>query len=199
MMLLLRPLLTVLAAVAFACLFDNSFADAGQEESCPRAIFFAKEDGLDKVSTFEEMNKLKACYVDYNIHWYSRHASLNNLLFRVFGIAIIVGSILVPVLNNVDALKRYVSMTSILVAICAALSGFLSWRENWASFRAAQFQLEYLERVWQLEMVEANRLEGEAASAKALEATRRLVESTFDVVSKETGGFFERVPAPKSS
>jgi uncharacterized protein DUF4231 len=203
MMLLLRyTLLTLLVVFVFACVLDKSFADANQEDAtghCPHAISFPKEDGLDKVSTFEEMNRLKACYVDYNIDWYSRHAFRYNMLFRTLGVVIVVGSIFVPILNNIDSVKRYVNIVSIIVAICASLSGFFSWRENWAAFRAAQFQLEYLERVWQLEMVEANRLEGEAASTKALEATRRLVEGAFNVVSKETGGFFERVPAPKSS
>lgn len=192
--------LTLMLAFSLSCLIDRNLAYGTEEDSsrnCPRAVY--EGDGADKKYTFEAMNKVKSCYLDYNIDWYREHVRWGNILFRILGIFIAVGSILVPILNNIEFTKKWVNLVSIGVAICASLSGFFGWRENWAAYRAAQFQLEYLERIWQLEMVEADSLEGEAASTKAVEATRRLVESVFGVVSRETGSFFERVPAPKSS
>ena len=143
---------------------------------------------------FRALEQVRTCYVEGKRAWYDRHARWANLLFRTSSVIVLLCGAAIPLLNGSPKAwaKQTVSALGLIVALGTAISGFFGWQGNWASYRAAQYELEHAEQLWRLDMLSARLLPDAEAIKAADVATRTLVDRAMAISSKETAGFFER-------
>ena len=133
--------------------------------------------------------------------WYRTHGQRPMLLFRAFGVAIILLSISVPFLGTLQGVWREVVLpiATLLIAALTGLNSFFQWQTQWQGFRQTQFALEHLLQKWEIEIIWAkNYPEVDKRVEMAMAATSELLDRAREATSNETRGFFEGMQLPSA-
>lgn len=171
------------------------------DEPLPRSPT-SQEGDRRLAGALEDLSRMKDEVVKTKV-WYEEHAKRSMVKFRVFGVAIIILSVSLPLLGvlSEDSAWKNVALSGVALAIAGltGLNSFFQWQAQWQGFRQTQFALEYLLSRWELEMFKAKYLpDEEEALRSAMEATARLLDLARDATASETAGFFEGVRTPEA-
>jgi hypothetical protein len=115
--------------------------------------------------------------------WYDKKASENKNKHQFLQVVIGVGSVTVPVLLGIEALRGYAVWVSLIVAAAASIENVKKYGDNWRSYRRAA---ENLSREKSLYDVNA----GPYRTAKKPFA--RFVERCEEVIAQQNGQFYQR-------
>jgi hypothetical protein len=92
------------------------------------------------------------------------------------------------------------SAFAVLTALLTVINSSFRLDSQWRGYKQAQFNLEHLQSVWDLQILEARQINNsEDGKRFALDATRKLLEDASSIKSGETEGFFENIRLPKVS
>jgi hypothetical protein len=115
--------------------------------------------------------------------WYDKKAAENKNKHQLLQVVIGVGSVAVPVLLGIEALRTYAVWVSLVVAAAASIENVKKYGDNWRSYRRAA---ENLSREKSLYDVNA----GPYRTAKKPFA--RFVERCEEVIAQQNGQFYQR-------
>ena len=139
--------------------------------------------------------------VDYQIRphyrWYSTHTLWPRLCFRFAGIAVVIGSLTLPVIaahREWPHREIFLTGVSLMVAVISSLNTFFKWDSTWQSRVSTAAALQSLLARWDLSMKSAETAQN--ADDTALAATEKLFNDTFNIVGSETKQFFASVKWP---
>lgn len=121
------------------------------------------------------------------------------VLFRAFGVLLILLSVSVPFLSTLEGVWRTVVLPAVALSIAAltGLNSFFQWQAQWQGFRHTQFALEYLLAKWEMEIIKARHHPDEQQAVEiALTATDMLLDRAREATASETGKFFEGIQLP---
>jgi hypothetical protein len=142
--------------------------------------------------------------IDPDFKWYWNHQTWPRVLFRVCGVIVVVGSLLLPVITNFQGLPYHqwiLTAVSLTVAILSSLSTFFKWDSTWQTRRKAALGLQRARAKWELALITAKAAESPCKEAHI--ATQNLFDEVFRIIGDETGQFFATVrpagAAPQSS
>jgi hypothetical protein len=150
--------------------------------------------------TLNELARFKDDVIK-SIEWYKRQAPKQMVLFRTFGVLVILLSVSVPFLGTLEGLGKTIVLpvVSVLIAGLTGINAFFNWQSQWQQFRLAQFTLENLIARWDFEIMQARSEEDEdKAIDLAVQATRDLMEQASRVTQAETADFFRGVQSPST-
>jgi hypothetical protein len=115
--------------------------------------------------------------------WYDKKAAENKNKHQFLQVVIGVGSVAVPVLLGIEALRSYAVWVSLVVAAAASIENVKKYGDNWRSYRRAA---ENLSREKSLYDVNA----GPYRTSKKPFA--RFVERCEEVIAQQNGQFYQR-------
>ncbi len=115
--------------------------------------------------------------------WYDKKAAENKNKHQFLQVVIGVGSVAVPVLLGIEAVRSYAVWVSLIVAAAASIENVKKYGDNWRSYRRAA---ENLSREKSLYDVNA----GPYRTAKKPFA--RFVERCEEVIAQQNGQFYQR-------
>jgi hypothetical protein len=115
--------------------------------------------------------------------WYDKKAAENKNKHQFLQVVIGVGSVAVPVLLGIEAVRSYAVWVSLIVAAAASIENVKKYGDNWRSYRRAA---ENLSREKSLFDVNA----GPYRAAKKPFA--RFVERCEEVIAQQNGQFYQR-------
>src|SRR4029079_4980095 len=149
-----------------------------------------QEVGMSSAQEYETIEKdlrelvskqVMPCYT-----WYDTHKGWPRILFRVAGLVVVIGSLLLPAIaaqSNLSHQKEILTAVSLAVAIMSSLNSFFKWDATWRSRTRTAYALQGLLGEWEFGM-RASR-ESQNPRSSALEATESLVEQAFALVGSE--------------
>jgi hypothetical protein len=150
--------------------------------------------------TLSELSRFKDDVIK-SIEWYKKQAPKQMVLFRTFGVLVILLSVSVPFLGTLEGLGKTIVLpvVSVLIAGLTGINAFFNWQSQWQQFRLAQFTLENLIARWDFEIMQARSEEDEdKAIDLAVQATRDLMEQASRVTQAETAEFFGGMQSPSA-
>lgn len=160
---------------------------------------------MDTASDLEclikEVGDLRSKHIDSCIEWYQSHSKIARILFRLTGYVVVILSISIPFLTTVrfHGSDIVVSVVALLIAALTGISSFAKWDSQWRGYKNAQFALETLRSLWELQIVEARHMNSpEAATKTVMEATRKLLENSRKIITSETERYFDDVRVPQT-
>jgi hypothetical protein len=148
----------------------------------------------------KELRELVAREIRPDYEWYSSHTTWPRITFRLSGVIVVVGSLLLPVITAAkdwparDAVLTTVSLT---VAILSSLSTFYRWDSTWQSRTKTAKDLRGVLAKWELALKAADQAPNPQESA--LLATQALFDEAFNIIGSETNSFFATVKWPEIS
>jgi hypothetical protein len=154
------------------------------------------------ISVLKELEAIKENFVVRKIHTYRGWAKQAQLRFRISGALIIGLSVCLPFLTTLKGI--WISIVLPIVAlVIAGLSGlntFLRWEANWRGFSQTRYTLEYLLKVWELQVIEAKyETDAQKSVEIVVQATKQLLDDVQSTTSTEAEEFFKRVQIPRPS
>lgn len=152
------------------------------------------------LSALAELTRIKDAFVAQRLHWYRVHARAPMLLFRICGVLVILLSVSLPLLATLEGFWKtlVLPLAALVVAALTGLTSFFRWESGWKGYRQAQFTLEYLLTVWELQIAEASQhSDAQEGIDQACQATRQLIDATQTTVSTEAEEYFKRVQIPR--
>jgi hypothetical protein len=150
--------------------------------------------------TLSELSRFKDDVIK-SIEWYKKQAPKQMVLFRTFGVLVILLSVSVPFLGTLEGLGKTIVLpvVSVLIAGLTGINAFFNWQSQWQQFRLAQFTLENLVAKWDFEILLAKSEEDEERAIEmVVEATKDLMEQASRVTQAETADFFRGVQSPST-
>jgi hypothetical protein len=145
----------------------------------------------------EELRALTHKQIDRDFEWYWDHQTWPRIVFRLCGVIVVVGSLLLPVITNFQELphQRWIlTGVSLTVAILSSMSTFFKWDSTWQTRRKAALGLQSALAKWELALTIAKGAENPCKEARA--ATQMLFDEAFTIIGDETGKFFATVRWP---
>jgi hypothetical protein len=150
----------------------------------------------DEPDGLAELVRIKEEYVDANLNWYIRRATLPRVAFRLAGLLTIGLSVSLPVIAIYASAA--VTGASLAIAILTALNSFFAWQRTWEKRIRIRMELEGLIAHWQTEMAAARELgDHRQCFEQALTATQQLIARTKAVTTTETSAFFASIRFPE--
>ena len=144
-----------------------------------------------------ELKALVHRHVIPRYSWYQKHTLGPRICFRISGLMVVIGSLLLPVITTYETLwhKRLIlAIVSLTVAVLSSLSTFYKWDYAWQTREKAALELKGLLAKWELNLIAAQVAKNPAE--EALNATRQLFDDSFKIVDTETGQFFANISWP---
>jgi hypothetical protein len=161
------------------------------------------EETTDKQleTLFADLKKHKQEQVDPQITWYREHRTWPRIIFRAVGTTVILTSLIIPVIVNIEINneKEITTVLSLLVAALTGLNAFYRWQELWESRSTTYKLLLHSQGRWEMELLKAKHEENvETAKSIATKATELLIEEVSGITQKETISFFKNISFPKT-
>jgi lysylphosphatidylglycerol synthetase-like protein (DUF2156 family) len=131
--------------------------------------------------------------------WYWDHARSPRIWFRVCGVVVVVGSLLLPVITTFKTLPHHdwvLAAVSVTVAILTSLGTFFQWDAAWKNNIKAGMELQALLAKWDLNIARAKYAEDPRKAA--LDSTELLFDEAFKVTGAETVDFFASLKSPNA-
>jgi len=150
-------------------------------------------------STEITMRELVNKHIVPNLQWYENHYRLPRFFFRLSGLVVVIGSLLLPIISsaNYEHNKTLTLVVSLTVAVFSSLATFYRWDEAWHSRIKAQMDLQSLLAQWELDLAAAKVKQD--AQNEVIAATQRLFIAANQIVGMETEVFFKDVKGPNPS
>jgi len=147
-----------------------------------------------------ELRQLVEKQIMPSVEWYSTHTAWPRVAFRLAGVIVVIGSLLLPVITAVKDLPfrdGLLTTVSLAVAIVSSLSTFYRWDSTWQTRTKAAWELRGLLAKWELALKFAETAENPLEAARS--ATQKLFDDSLDVIGSETNQFFTTVKFPEIS
>jgi hypothetical protein len=147
---------------------------------------------------FADLRRQKEGYADKWLNFYnSWRTTLPLMLFRLVGVFVIFGSVLLPLLAQITEGKNYISFVSLGVAFLVALTSFFSWNLTCQRRLTAIVALKHYIACWEIDMLKASKEEYDNAKIQAYNATSQLFTMVFATVTSESQAFIAQLkPVP---
>jgi Protein of unknown function (DUF4231) len=147
-----------------------------------------------------ELEELVKKLITPSVEWYSTHTAWPRVAFRLAGVIVVVGSLLLPIITatkNLPFREGILTTVSLAVAIVSSLSTFYRWDSTWQTRTKAARELSGLLAKWELALKFAETAENPLEAARS--ATQKLFDDALSVVGSETNQFFTTVKFPEIS
>lgn len=122
---------------------------------------------------------------------FDRRATKNRIYYRVFGIILVICSVLIPYFSNsrFKHSKIVVSVLAILVAFITSIGAFFNWEGNWKGCRSADYNYIHEIRMWDIDVITI--LEsGNSNIPKQLKMRTKELFINTSVINKSTSNAF---------
>ena len=155
------------------------------------------------ISALKELEALKEDFVVRKMHTYRGWATQARLRFRLSGALIIGLSVCLPFLTTLREgiwISIVVPIVALAIAGLSSLNAFFRWESNWKGYSQTRYRLEYLLKVWELQIIEARyETDTQKAVERVMQATKQLLDNVESTTSAEAEEYFKRVQIPKPS
>jgi hypothetical protein len=145
----------------------------------------------------EELRGLVRQQIMPHYEWYWARRTYPRLFFRIAGVVVVIGSLMLPVIAAQKWDPRILTVVSLAVAISSSLSTFFRWDATWRSRTKAATELKGLLAKWDLALRSLST--AEKPNEAALLATQKLFDEAFSLIGSETEGFFANIKLPQVS
>jgi hypothetical protein len=105
-----------------------------------------------------ELKALVHRHVIPRYSWYQKHTLGPRSCFRISGLMVVIGSLLLPVITTYETLwhKRIIlAIVSLTVAVLSSLSTFYKWDYAWQTREKAALELKGFLATWELNLIAA--------------------------------------------
>jgi hypothetical protein len=144
-----------------------------------------------------ELKTLVHRHVIPRYSWYQKHTLGPRICFRISGLIVVIGSLLLPVITTYETLwhkQLILTIVSLTVAVLTSLSTFYKWDYAWQTREKAALEIKGLLAKWELNLIAAQVAKNPVE--EALNATKQLFDDSFRIVDTETGQFFANINWP---
>ncbi|GLY70319.1 SLATT domain-containing protein [Amycolatopsis taiwanensis] len=130
-----------------------------------------------------------------------RLAYRHRIWFRTSGMAVIVFSIALPAVTNIDIPARNVLITTLasLIAGLSALRAFYLWDRRWRLYRSQDTAMTALLTRWELGVIRISGAAPPDAAERVHELTEKVLEEARELVNAQYDEFFATIAWPQRS
>lgn len=169
-----------------------------ETEEC--TAFTSSSTNISSDPDFQQLEQTVNEYARKSHDWYRQKKRIPRRFYYLSGAMVVVLSALIPLLSAYEGtyFRLTVGIIGVVVSVTTGFNTFFRWEKTWHSFAAAQFDLEYMLRRWEIRMHQAKGDANREESLKlAREATESILEETRTLRQAETEGFFRNLRKPK--
>jgi Protein of unknown function (DUF4231) len=154
---------------------------------------------------FPECSQLVEEFVIREYANYRRRARQYRFWFRSSGILVVILSVSLPLVANVQIAPTdfiqglIISVISLSIAAITTLRTFFNWEQTWSMLRNGESALDYLLARWKLEVARFAHDDDDArARERAIDRTRQLLKEAREINRSELETYFSGLSFPQA-